>query len=300
VAIKELLREKKSAEAAMKTLHKDWSQNQGDENQRCLSWAYDYFGSLYEKRRQERFRQVRLTDVIAKLVIFCWSTAERPDAAESQLGFFKLTDKLKTHEALAAVGAASEGVVVSKQECNTFVKAFRLLVGQGGNLLLSVGRSPNEYECVKEVLPQGFAGVENPYGESSPGEVRDGLRNKEGSQFIKNVNAFSVKLQVSLLLLALFCGPQASAQDWSTTDALAYIMAAGWCTKEEGYMSSKDAAGLGGRMMKDFMEEHGISMERVERIIDSDSFTKRMSWMIDEHGGCRKMIGDILRKGRYK
>jgi hypothetical protein len=121
-----------------------------------LSWVRDYFGTEFEREGQKRFRQASLSSVVARLVKFCLSAADRDPATETDLGLFELSADPKTAEALMKLSDAGEGVVVTTQQYAAFMKVMRMLEEQGQSFTLADGKSAKAY--VGEVLPGGFAG----------------------------------------------------------------------------------------------------------------------------------------------
>lgn len=155
-ALGELLGDKKLADAALETLLKGWASALGGKDTTRLSWVRDYFGTEFEREGKKRFRQATLSSVIAKLVKFCLSAADRDPATEADLGLFELTAEPKTAEALMKLSDAREGVVVTTQQYAAFMKVMRLLEEQGQTFTLPDGKSVKAY--VGELLPEGFAG----------------------------------------------------------------------------------------------------------------------------------------------
>lgn len=157
-ALGELLgdKNKKLADAALETLLKGWVAGLGGKNPTRLSWVRDYFGTPFEREGEKRFRQASLSSVLAKLVKFCLSAADRDPASEADLGLFELTADPKTAEALLKLSDAGEGVVVTTQQYAAFMKVMRLLEEQGQAFTLPDGKSVKAY--VGEVLPGGLAG----------------------------------------------------------------------------------------------------------------------------------------------
>lgn len=157
-ALSQLLEESEKLRAdALETLLEGWAGTLEGKNPDRLEWVRDYFGTKFEREGKPRFRAARLTDVVAKLVEFCLSAADKPDAEASELGLFELTAEPKTGEALLALAGAGEGVVLTKHQYNQFMKVMRLLEEQGETLELPDGKSVKGY--VKELLPDGFVGV---------------------------------------------------------------------------------------------------------------------------------------------
>lgn len=155
-ALGELLGDKKLADAAFETLLRGWANALGGKDTTRLSWVRDYFGTEFEREGQKRFRQATLSGVLAKLVKFCLSAADRDPATEADLGLFELTADPNTAEALMKLSDAAEGVVVTTQQYAAFMKVMRLLEEQGQTVTLPDGKSVKAY--VEEILPGGFAG----------------------------------------------------------------------------------------------------------------------------------------------
>ena len=155
-ALWELLGEKKLADAALETLLKGWAGALGGKNPTRLSWVRDYFGTPFTREGEERFRQATLSSVLAKLVKFCLSAADRDPASDADLGLFELTADPKTAEALLKLSEAGEGVVLTTAQHRAFMKVVRLLEEQGQAFTLPDGKSVKAY--VEEVLPGGFEG----------------------------------------------------------------------------------------------------------------------------------------------
>jgi hypothetical protein len=156
-ALAELLTDKKLAEGALEELLEGWAQTLGGKNPSRLSWVRNYFGTKFEREGQERFRAARLSEVLAKLVRFCLSAADRDPATEAELGLFELTADPKTAEALTTLADSTEGVVVTTRQYAAFMKVMRLLEEQGESFKLADGKSIKGY--VGELLPEGFRGV---------------------------------------------------------------------------------------------------------------------------------------------
>ena len=155
-ALWKLLAEKKLSEAALEGLLKGWAGTLGGKNPSRLSWVRDYFGTPFYREGEKRFRQASLSSVLAKLVRFCLSAADRDPSSEGDLGLFELSADPKTAEALLNLSEASEGVVVSRQQYANFMKVIRLLEEQGQTFTLPGGKSVKA--VVEEVLPGGFTG----------------------------------------------------------------------------------------------------------------------------------------------
>lgn len=148
--------EKLRAEA-LETLLEDWAETLEGSNPSRLNWVRDYFGTKFEREGQPRFRAARMTDVVAKLVEFCLSAADKPDAESSELGLFELTAEPKTGEALIALAGAEEGVVVGRGFYNGIQRVLRILEERGEDIKMPDGKSIKGY--VKELLPDGFVAV---------------------------------------------------------------------------------------------------------------------------------------------
>jgi hypothetical protein len=154
--LRELLAEKKLGGYALELLLEGWASELGGKNPTRLSWVRDYFGTPFEREGQKRFRQASLSSVLAKLVKFCLSAADRDPASDTELGFFELTGDPKTAEALMKLSDAGEGVVLTKHQYANLMKVVRLLQEQGQTFTLPDGKSVKA--VVEEVLPEGFAG----------------------------------------------------------------------------------------------------------------------------------------------
>ena len=155
-ALGELLGDKKLADASLETLLKGWVSGLGGKNPARLSWVRDYFGTPFEREGEKRFRQTSLSSVLAKLVKFCLSAADRDPASETDLGLFELTGDAETAEALLKLSEAGEGVVLTTRQYNGLMELARLLKEQGQEFVLPDGKSVKAY--VEEVLPGGFEG----------------------------------------------------------------------------------------------------------------------------------------------
>jgi hypothetical protein len=155
-ALGKLLAEKKLSEAALETLLREWAGTLGGKNPERLSWVRDYFGTPFYREGEKRFRQASLASVLAKLVRFCLSAADRDPGTEAELGLFELSADPKTAEALIKLSDAGEGVVITTQQYKNFMKVIRLLEEQGQTFTLPGGKSVKA--MVEEVLPNGFAG----------------------------------------------------------------------------------------------------------------------------------------------
>jgi len=155
-ALWELLDEKKLADAALETLLKGWVGALGGKNPSRLSWVRDYFGTPFYREGEKRFRQASLSSVLARLVKFCLSAADRDTTSGADLGLFELTADPKTAEALLKLSEAGEGVVLTTSQYNGLMQLARLLKEQGQEFVLPDGKSVKAY--VEEVLPGGFEG----------------------------------------------------------------------------------------------------------------------------------------------
>lgn len=168
-ALGELLGDKKLADAALETLLKGWVSGLGGKNPTRLSWVRDYFGTPFYREGEKRFRQASLSSVLAKLVKFCLSAADRDPSSDTELGLFELTADPKTAEALLKLSDAGEGVVVTTQQYAAFMKVMRLLEEQGQTFTLPDGKSVKAY--IGEVLPGGFAGFAKEKGKAEKAEA---------------------------------------------------------------------------------------------------------------------------------
>jgi hypothetical protein len=179
-ALGELLGYKKLADAAFETLLLGWASALGGKDTTRLNWVRDYFGTEFEREGQKRFRQASLSSVVAKLVKFCLSAADRDPATETDLGLFELSADPKTAEALMKLSDAGEGVVVTTQQYAAFMKVMRLLEEQGQTFTLPDGKSVKAY--VGEVLPGGFAGFAK---EKAKAEKAEAERYKVAKELIE-------------------------------------------------------------------------------------------------------------------
>ena len=102
-----------------------------------------------------------------------------------------------------------------------------------------------------------------------------------------------------LLALGLTTG-QAVAEEWTASDAVAFIVAAGWCSKEEGLMT-KDASIVMARDLTRWMErEYGYTREQLVRIAKEKDFVSRWKRLISSYGGCRGLLNEVYRTTGYQ
>ena len=81
---------------------------------RQLERVRDAFGTSFEREGQPRFRQARLSTVVAALVKFCLSAGDRDTSKEADLGLFAETADEKTGTALLGLAPEGEGVAITE------------------------------------------------------------------------------------------------------------------------------------------------------------------------------------------
>lgn len=107
------------------------------------------------------------------------------------------------------------------------------------------------------------------------------------------------KLIAGSILLAMTWPAWAHAQEEmvTTTDIVAYISALTICLKEEGYADSEQAAAIGHKMLEEYGNKNGITLDRMYRIMQGKYFRERALDVVRTVGGCEALIDKRKRKG---
>lgn len=103
---------------------------------RRLEWVRDYFGTRFEREGEPRFRTAKLSAVVAALVKFCLSAADRDKGQPADLGLFAETADQKTGQALLDLSNEGEGVAITEEGYNQTQALLRKLSENFGDLEL--------------------------------------------------------------------------------------------------------------------------------------------------------------------
>lgn len=95
--------------------------------------------------------------------------------------------------------------------------------------------------------------------------------------------------------IALFPVP-ARSEAWSAAEMTAFIVAASWCSKEEGIMTRQASIEFGADLLKWLEREFGYSREQISRIGRDEGFSERWKGLIRSYGGCRGLLNEVYRK----
>lgn len=110
---------------------------------RQLERVRDAFGTKFEREGQPRFRQARLSTVVAALVKFCLSAGDRDTSKEADLGLFAETADEKTGTALLGLAPTGEGVAITEAGYKQTQMLLRKIQETFGNEMLE-GRTLSE------------------------------------------------------------------------------------------------------------------------------------------------------------
>lgn len=132
---------------------------------RRLEWVRDYFGTRFEREGEPRFRTAKLSAVVAALVKFCLSAADRDKGQPADLGLFAETADQKTGQALLDLSTEGEGVAITEEGYNQTQKLLRILLDEFGEKVFEneelKGTKVGDY--IKEVRSKlGTAGSAGP------------------------------------------------------------------------------------------------------------------------------------------
>lgn len=100
------------------------------------------------------------------------------------------------------------------------------------------------------------------------------------------------------LALGLAMSP-VMAEQWTATDSMAFILAAGWCSKEEGVMTERESLDMAHELTSWMVDEYGYTREQLIRIASEKDFHKRMQEMVRSFGGCRELLKAVWKKTGY-
>jgi len=126
---------------------------------RQLDRVRDAFGTNFEREGEPRFRQARLSTVVAALVKFCLSAGDRDTSKEADLGLFAETADEKTGTALLGLAPEGEGVAVTEAGYNQAQMLLRMISEQFGEQTLGDKKVADLVEAAQDGLRQvGKAG----------------------------------------------------------------------------------------------------------------------------------------------
>lgn len=103
---------------------------------RQLERVRDAFGTSFEREGQPRFRQARISTVVAALVKFCLSAGDRDTSKEADLGLFAETADEKTGTALLGLAPVGEGVAITEAGYNQAQMLLRKIKETFGSEML--------------------------------------------------------------------------------------------------------------------------------------------------------------------
>ncbi len=92
----------------------------------------------------------------------------------------------------------------------------------------------------------------------------------------------------------------AIAEGWTAAEMTAFIVAASWCSKEEGHMSRAASITMGSDLLRWMEREYGISREQVITIGRDRGFDDRWRGMIRAYGGCRGLLEEVYEKTGFR
>ena len=126
---------------------------------RQLERVREAFGTSFEREGQPRFRQAKLSSVVAALVKFCLSAGDRDTSKEADLGLFAETADEKTGTALLALAPVGEGVAITEAGYNQTQMLLRKIQETFGNEMLDGRKLTDLVEEARDGLTQiGKAG----------------------------------------------------------------------------------------------------------------------------------------------
>ena len=103
---------------------------------RQLERVREYFGTNFEREGQPRFRQARLSTVVASLIKFCLSAGARDTSKEADLGLFAETADEKTGTALLGLAPVGQGVAITEAGYNQTQMLLRKIQETFGSEML--------------------------------------------------------------------------------------------------------------------------------------------------------------------
>jgi hypothetical protein len=100
---------------------------------RRMEWVLGYFGTSFKREGEERYRNAKISKVVAELVKFCLSAGDRVKGKPSDLGMFAETADPKTGQALLDLSNEGVAVAITEEGYNQTQKLLRLLEEEFGD-----------------------------------------------------------------------------------------------------------------------------------------------------------------------
>ena len=103
-------------------------------------------------------------------------------------------------------------------------------------------------------------------------------------------NILSFKTTIIALALISLCPINASSRELDARTTLLVHLSAARCVFLEGIMTSEEATK---KMFKMLEEGEAISIKRIKVLMKDKDIEKEVTKMVEEYGGCVKMVKDI-------